>query len=126
MFELSSSETQLRPQPHKEERPERRVWRPRLTRIRVRNTTSNVDTSSLFIPKLLLPKSNRPRMYSLDGYIPKPNKNRISTTSTTTTTAAPSTSRSRPSHNKSYQGLDEGSTNKRRKVMNQKLIALPA
>lgn len=30
------------------------------------------------IPKLLLPKSHRPRMYSLDGFIPKPNIQKFS------------------------------------------------
>lgn len=35
------------------------------------------------IPKLLLPKFSRPAMYSLNGYIPKPNMQSFTTTTTT-------------------------------------------
>lgn len=34
---------------------------------------------SAHIPKLLLPKANRPKMYSLNGFIPKPNVQKLAT-----------------------------------------------
>lgn len=41
------------------------------------------DLKPKIIPKLLLPKASRPAMYSLNGYIPKPNMQRFTTTTTT-------------------------------------------
>ena len=50
------------------------------TRRRHFKSNLNVTQSagSRTIPKLLLPEFSRPRMYSLNGYIPKPNLHRVS------------------------------------------------
>ena len=48
---------------------------PQLGQINALSSASSVSSApaSASIPKLLLPNFKRPRMYSLDGYIPKPN-----------------------------------------------------
>jgi len=38
------------------------------------------SSSNRFIPKLLLPRFQRPKMYSLDGFIPRPNVQKFTTT----------------------------------------------
>lgn len=65
----------------------------RLSRINV--DSSDSKSSKLSIPNLLAPKFPRPAMYSLNGYIPKPNIQRLSTTSSPLTlTKSPSSGRS--------------------------------
>ncbi|XP_015793890.1 uncharacterized protein LOC107370410 [Tetranychus urticae] len=51
-----------------------------------RFSTSGDTRSSSYrnIPKLLLPKFSRPAMYSLNGFIPKPNIQRLTTSTSTT------------------------------------------
>ncbi|CAG2114855.1 unnamed protein product, partial [Medioppia subpectinata] len=44
-----------------------------------------VNATRKRIPKLLLPKSLRPAMYSLDGFVPRPSINRITSTEAPTT-----------------------------------------
>lgn len=55
------------------------------------NQTSRLGSS--VIPKLLLPKFSRPAMYSLNGFIPRPNIRRYTTTTSTTTSASITPSR---------------------------------
>ena len=40
------------------------------------------SSSNRYIPKLLLPRFQRPKMYSLDGFIPRPNVQKFTTTTT--------------------------------------------
>lgn len=51
------------------------------------NQTYNRLRNANNIPKLLLPKFSRPAMYSLNGFIPRPNIRRYTTTSSTTSTS---------------------------------------
>ncbi|XP_015795622.1 uncharacterized protein LOC107371987 [Tetranychus urticae] len=60
----------------------------RLTRFNV--DSSDSKSSKLSIPNLLTPKFPRPAMYSLNGYIPKPNIQRLSTTLSPSVTKPPS------------------------------------
>lgn len=50
------------------------------------NTNEQIPNENIKrIPKLLLPKSLRPAMYSLDGFVPRPSMNRITSTEPPTT-----------------------------------------
>ena len=79
------------------------------------------DSPNKNIPKLLLPKSARPRMYSLDGFIPKPNIQKFSQPHRLPPTVVESSSTenlARESHNRrnSWKSLpvdDEYSARKR-------------
>lgn len=67
------------------------------------------------IPKLLLPKSLRPAMYSLDGFVPRPSNNRITSTEAPTTENEPKFMSRR--HKKLNQTTDN-KENKSKRVMN--------
>lgn len=120
IFEISSSESKPSVLEHESSRyNSMRLGSIRSKELKRPNTPNSRYSSnriSKSIPKLLLPNISRPAMYSLDGYVPKPNLQRL----TSTTTEAPVTS----AHYKKYiiknrttklQSLDS-STSKRRKV----------
>jgi len=65
------------------------------------------------IPKLLLPKHLRPAMYSLDGFVPRPSLNRITSTEAPTT-EKPIRFASRRIRNK--KAKNQTSTNKIKRV----------
>jgi hypothetical protein len=45
----------------------------------LQQTGDRSQSRSAHVPKLLLPKANRPKMYSLNGFIPKPNVQKLAT-----------------------------------------------
>lgn len=69
--------------------PKRIASKNRLTGQLVIGNVNNEPNKTLTlrkrIPKLLLPKSLRPAMYSLDGFVPRPSINRITSTEAPTT-----------------------------------------
>lgn len=79
-------------------------------------------SSNRYIPKLLLPRFTRPKMYSLNGYIPKPNMNKFSTSTTTTASSQGSTQQfgrnksGRKSADKQLDKVSNGDETKRRRV----------
>ena len=67
------------------------------------------------IPKLLLPKSLRPAMYSLDGFVPRPSINRI------TSTEAPIIQREPKFQSRRKKKVDQSHKNSNRRVMDYKI-----
>lgn len=81
LLDLSSSESNYE---HHSTPVDRVVSRDTLTQGNIRRRGYHKSSSSFnesdprTIPKLLLPQFTRPRMYSLNGFIPKPNLHRLS------------------------------------------------
>lgn len=76
------------------------------------------SSSNRYIPKLLLPRFTRPKMYSLNGYIPKPNvqKFAVTTSPTASQTAFQRNKSARKSADKQSDKVSAGDESKRRRV----------
>lgn len=78
------------------------------------------SSSNRYIPKLLLPRFTRPKMYSLNGYIPKPNMQKLADVRSSTTSSSSLTQfqRNKSGRKPADKQLDKvgGDETKRRRV----------